>query len=92
MESDNALRRKALQATVPYTWKRVEGTTGLRSLLGPAEIRVVDRAGWIRANIASFRSLLDPVLAKWLQSSPGGVGRTLTSSIGAQVAGDESRS
>jgi len=73
--------------------ERVEATTGLRSVLGAADIRVVDRAGWIRANIASFRSLLDPVLEKWLQSSPGGAGRSITGSItgsiGAQVAGAE---
>jgi len=68
---------------------RVEATTGLRSLLGDADIQVVDRAGWIRANIASFRSLLDPVLAKWLQSSGEGGGRSITKSIGAQVAGAE---
>jgi len=73
--------------------ERVEATTGLRSLLGNAEIQVVDRAGWIRANIASFRSLIDPVLAKWLQSSSSGGGRSITGSItgsiGAQVAGAE---
>ena len=69
--------------------ERVEATTGLRSLLGNAEIQVVDRAGWIRANIASFRSLLDPVLAKWLHSASSGVTRSITGSIGAQVAGAE---
>ena len=73
--------------------ERVEASTGLRSLLGRADIQVVDRAGWIRANIASFRSLLDPLLAKWLQSSNDGGGRSIagsiTGSIGAQVAAAE---
>ena len=35
--------------------------TGLRSLAGPARARVTDRAGWIRANLKSFRRLLPPL-------------------------------
>lgn len=69
--------------------ERVEATTGLRSLLGPAEVQVVDRADWIRANITSFRSLLDPLLTKWLQSSGSLTGRSLTRSVSAQIAGAE---
>ncbi len=42
----------------------VAGVTGLRSLAGPARARVTDRAGWIRANVASFQRLLRPVLDK----------------------------
>src|SRR5206468_11155041 len=38
----------------------VAEATGLRSLSGPARARVTDRAGWIRANIASFQRLLRP--------------------------------
>jgi len=34
--------------------------TGLHSLHGPARVRVTDRAGWIRANLASFQRLLRP--------------------------------
>jgi coenzyme F420 biosynthesis associated uncharacterized protein len=39
----------------------VAQATGLRSLAGPARARVTDRAGWVRANIASFQRLLRPV-------------------------------
>ena len=39
----------------------VAGETGLRSLAGAARARVTDRAGWIRANLASFRRLLRPL-------------------------------
>ncbi len=39
----------------------VEAATGLRSLAGPARSRVTDRAGWVRANIASFQRLLRPL-------------------------------
>ena len=42
----------------------VAQTTGLRSLAGPARARVTDRAGWVRANIASFQRLLRPVVDK----------------------------
>ena len=35
--------------------------TGLRSLAGPATAAVTDRAGWVRANIASFQRILGPV-------------------------------
>lgn len=42
----------------------VEAETGIRSLAGPARARVVDRADWVRANLASYRRLLRPVLDK----------------------------
>ena len=48
---------------------RVEETTGLRSQFGHATIEVIDRPDWIRANVAAFRSLLDPLLAKWGESA-----------------------
>ncbi|HVF31867.1 MAG TPA: zinc-dependent metalloprotease [Acidimicrobiales bacterium] len=61
----------------------VAGVTGLRSLAGPARARVTDRAGWIRANVASFQRLLRPVLDK--------VGPKMADSpiapVGRQVAG-----
>src|SRR3954447_12798360 len=38
--------------------------TGLRSLAGPARARVTDRAGWVRANVASFSRLLRPLTEK----------------------------
>jgi coenzyme F420 biosynthesis associated uncharacterized protein len=38
--------------------------TGLRSLAGPARARVTDRAGWVQANVASFRRLIGPVAEK----------------------------
>ena len=42
----------------------VTAATGLRSFAGPARARVTDRAGWVDANIASFRRLLAPLLAR----------------------------
>lgn len=43
----------------------VTAETGLRSARGPARARVTDRPGWIRANLASFRRLLSPVLDRF---------------------------
>jgi coenzyme F420 biosynthesis associated uncharacterized protein len=56
--------------------------TGLVSLAGPARARVTDRAGWVRANIASFQRLMRPVtdrLGPRIEDSPiAGVGRAVT--------------
>jgi coenzyme F420 biosynthesis associated uncharacterized protein len=64
----------------------VAQATGLRSMAGPARARVTDRAGWVRANIASFRRLLRPVsekLAPRVANSPmAPVSRAVT---GAQL-------
>jgi len=72
---------------------RVETTTGLRSLLGDASVRIIDRDDWIRADIASFQRLLDPVIERWSAStksrgSGNGVAKRV-SGITAQVAGAE---
>lgn len=42
----------------------VAESTGLRSASGPARARVTDRAGWVRANVASFQRLIGPHLEK----------------------------
>ena len=64
----------------------VAAETGLRSLSGPARARVTDRAGWVRANVASFRRLLRPLtdrLGARLSKGPiGNVGRAVA---GAEV-------
>jgi coenzyme F420 biosynthesis associated uncharacterized protein len=41
--------------------ERVAEVTGLRSSTGLARARVTDRAGWVKANIASFQRLLRPI-------------------------------
>jgi coenzyme F420 biosynthesis associated uncharacterized protein len=53
----------------------VEAETGLHSLAGPARSRVTDRAGWVRANVASFQRLLRPIgekLGERVASGPFG--------------------
>ncbi|MDQ4133385.1 MAG: zinc-dependent metalloprotease [Actinomycetota bacterium] len=60
--------------------------TGLRSLAGPARVRVTDRAGWIRANLASFRRLLRPLTERLGQRmGSGGVATMGRSVAGAEV-------
>jgi len=63
----------------------VTEATGLSSAAGPARARVVDRAGWVTANVASFQRLLRPVVDRFASRIVGPVapvGRALT---GAQV-------
>src|SRR5207248_3097544 len=66
----------------------VAAETGLRSLAGPARARVTDRAGWVRANIASFQRLLGKSqfidrVSRNMESSPvAPIGRALA---GAEV-------
>ena len=57
--------------------------TGLHSLVGPARARVTDRAGWVRANLASFRRLLKPLTAR---GEPRLAGNPL-SNVGRAAAG-----
>lgn len=63
----------------------VEQCTGLRSLSGNARGRVTGRQGWIDANLASFRRLLRPVVAKLGEHLNEGAMRGL----GGKIAGAE---
>jgi coenzyme F420 biosynthesis associated uncharacterized protein len=63
----------------------IERITGLRLGHGTATVQFVDRPTWIRANIASFQTLLSPLLDRWsgrIVGSPG-------AAMGRQVAGAE---
>ncbi|MGH9297080.1 MAG: zinc-dependent metalloprotease [Acidimicrobiales bacterium] len=48
----------------PVAESLVSETTGLESLEGSARAEVTDRAGWVRANIRSFRRLIGPLLER----------------------------
>src|SRR4051812_18837825 len=66
----------------------VAAETGLRSLSGPARARVTDRAGWVRANLASFRRLLAPLTEKLGKRMTEGPLTPIARSItGAEVGG-----
>ena len=63
----------------------VEAETGLKSLAGPARARVTDRAGWVRANLASFQRLLRPLTDRLAER----LDNTKVAPVGRQVAGAE---
>lgn len=52
----------------------VEAETGFTSMAGEARAKVVDRDDWVRANLASYRRLLRPVLGRLEDMSGGPVG------------------
>ena len=65
LPTQGSIASSDFDSIAPLAEDRVEATTGLRSLAGPAKVQVIDRAQWISANITSFRVLLDPLLEKW---------------------------
>ncbi len=52
-------------------------------------VLVVDRAGWIRANVAGFRELLRPLLGKMQERRGGGAGNAVLGAVGGKVTGVE---
>lgn len=52
-------------------------------------VLVVDRAGWIRANVAGFRELLGPLLAKMQERRGNGPGNAVLGAVGGKVTGVE---
>lgn len=64
----------------------VVAETGLVPSSGPARARVVDRSGWVRANLSSFRHLLDPILERLdTNTMPGPLATAARSVTGAQL-------
>jgi len=64
----------------------IEAVTGLRPAHGTAQVKFVDRPEWIRANLASFRVMLEPLLDRWSDRSAGSRAGT---AVARQVAGTE---
>lgn len=62
----------------------VEAEVGFSSLAGPARARVVDRTDWVRANLASYRRLLRPVLDQMEERMTGPLAM-----VSGKVAGAE---
>jgi coenzyme F420 biosynthesis associated uncharacterized protein len=52
-------------------------------------VLVVDRAGWIKANVAGFRELLGPLLDKMAERRSGGPGGAVLGAVGGKVTGVE---
>ncbi|MFI0895751.1 zinc-dependent metalloprotease [Streptomyces sp. NPDC020983] len=52
-------------------------------------VLVVDRAGWVKANVAGFREVLKPLLVKMQARRPGGPGGAVLGTVGGKVTGVE---
>ncbi|MEU8507941.1 zinc-dependent metalloprotease [Streptomyces brevispora] len=52
-------------------------------------VLVVDRAGWIKANVAGFRELLRPLLEKMEERRGGSAGGAVLGAVGSKVTGVE---
>ncbi|MEU3916865.1 zinc-dependent metalloprotease [Streptomyces sp. NPDC029004] len=52
-------------------------------------VLVVDRAGWIQANVAGFRELLKPLLDKMQERRSGSAGGAMLGVVGGKVTGVE---
>jgi coenzyme F420 biosynthesis associated uncharacterized protein len=59
--------------------------TGLRSAAGPAKAKVIDRAEWVRANIASFQRLLHPLTEKMADRLQGPAALVMPRAAGLEV-------
>lgn len=52
-------------------------------------VLVVDRAGWVKANVAGFRELLRPLLEKMKERRSGTAGGAVLGAVGGKVTGVE---
>ncbi|MFJ5227698.1 zinc-dependent metalloprotease [Streptomyces sp. NPDC088400] len=52
-------------------------------------VLVVDRAGWVKANVAGFRELLKPLFEKMQERRSGGPGGAVLGAVGGKVTGVE---
>ncbi|MFI9104804.1 zinc-dependent metalloprotease [Streptomyces fildesensis] len=52
-------------------------------------VLIVDRVGWVKANVAGFREILKPLLGKMQDRRPGGIGGMALGTVGGKVTGVE---
>ncbi|WP_436737516.1 zinc-dependent metalloprotease [Streptomyces sp. BBFR102] len=68
----------------------VRAFTGMATAEGhDTPVLVVDRPGWIEANVAGFRSLLKPLMAKMRARRGNGPGGVIAGAVGGKVTGVE---
>ncbi|MFD8640716.1 zinc-dependent metalloprotease [Streptomyces zaomyceticus] len=70
-----------------YTRMFPEGTDP--TTIADTPVLVVDRAGWIRANVAGFRELLTPLLGKMQDRRASNPGNAVLGAVGGKVTGVE---
>jgi coenzyme F420 biosynthesis associated uncharacterized protein len=69
----------------------VRELTGLNSPESAGQVAVVDRPGWIRANVDGFRVVLEPLVEQLRERTPGGAAQSrpgaVISAVGSRVTG-----
>ena len=75
-----------LRAGAERSTELVHGFTGLHAQAGTAPVLVVDRPGWIEANVQSFATLMDPVVERIASRAPTS---GLAHAVGSRVTGAE---
>ncbi|MFD3544206.1 zinc-dependent metalloprotease [Streptomyces sp. NPDC058655] len=58
-------------------------------VLPDTPVLVVDRAGWVKANVAGFRELLQPLLGRMQERRAGTPGGAVLGAVGGKVTGVE---
>ncbi len=76
------LRELAAEVVEP-----VRLVTGLPGDDDGGQVAVVDRPGWIRANVAGFREVLDPLVEQMRQAGPVPLGGSVLTAVGSRVTG-----
>ncbi|HEY1639750.1 MAG TPA: zinc-dependent metalloprotease [Streptosporangiaceae bacterium] len=76
------LRQLAAEVADP-----VRELTGLPGAADDGLVAVVDRPGWIRANVDGFRVVLDPLVEHLTEKSGGAPGGSVMSAVGSRVTG-----
>jgi coenzyme F420 biosynthesis associated uncharacterized protein len=81
-----ALRSAAKRSRVP-----VAETARMHSPLGSSPVLIVDRPGWIDANVDSLQSMLEPVVAAMIakRKRPAQPASSLAQGVGGKVTGAE---
>jgi coenzyme F420 biosynthesis associated uncharacterized protein len=64
----------------------VRQLTGMAGLADGGKIAIVDRPGWIRANVDGFRVVLDPLVER-MQERAGTPGGSVMTAVGSRVTG-----
>jgi coenzyme F420 biosynthesis associated uncharacterized protein len=76
-----------LRALTVIAQEPVRALTGLRSQGEAGPVAVVDRPGWIRANVGGFRVVLEPLADRLADRGSAMPGSGVMSSVGSRVTG-----
>jgi len=76
-----------LRAAAHAAERHVRDFTGLDARGGESPVAVVDRPAWIRANAASFRVVLDPLVEKLRDRRESSLVADASSAVGSRVTG-----